>query len=1280
MFAERSIHFEIRLMVNGFKVAFSLLLAVVSLVSLVGSSAAQVPPGDAPPAATVPTLYLDVGHSAPVTWLAYSPDGAMLATASADNTIKLWDTTSGKLVTTLKGHQGRVLILVFSPGGETLASASEDGDVRLWNMPDGQLKIALDGVKGEVLSLAFAPDGMLLATGGRDSKTCLWDTRNGKKKMTLEGSGRVIAQLAFSPDGNTLAGADGFYGKVNLWNVADGDRKATLQSRDAVFALAFSPDGKMLATANLYKGDKGDLFAFHVGFQLWNAKSASGKVTRPLYDLGEHAVPLSMILGQGLIKSLPPHPLQFSPDGSLLAAGSIDGRVRLWNAGSGALQATLQGHTSIVGSLDFSPDGKTLATASWDGTARLWDLSTRKPRAVLRGHEKQLAGVVFSPDGKQIATAGWDNSARLWDGISGAPLQVLRGVTGLVETYAHNPNGRELATGGWDNTVRCWDLTTGQLKMTLRSHKGRVQALTYSPDGKLLITGGSDGTTRIWDAASGRLKKTLLENAACVYAVAISPDGKTLATGSGAAGFWLPTGQVQLWDLETGALLQTLPGHTMAVATLAFSPDGKLVASGSYDRTVRLWDVATGAPRGVMRPEERAKAVLKVAFSPDGRLLATAGWDNNIRLWNVADASLVSVLEGHKNWTPVIVFSPDGSLLVSGGIDSRAMIWNVADGKCLAVLKGHEAAISNVAFSPPGDALATCDITGRVLWWTPRGERTSPGQAQLASFPPEISHPAAVAGAGMTLHDPLSGRLWATMLPMPEMSEVLLRARPIEIGAKALPADGNEWFVSTPEGYFDCSANAGKFIRWKVNGALFPAERYYRKFRRPDLVQQSLRGETVAAPAMSAQDVPPDVQFVNLKYTGQDAARAVTVTVQMLGMRPAREVLVFVNGRPLAPENAKPVAVRSLEPRRAAPALNTGTRAIQIGAKAIELGAKGIEIGAKGIEIGAKAIRADSRDVVSATASYQTAQQFVFRVPLPVGAADVQLRAVAYDTADLGSSPAEIRVEQKDTRAVPGNLYVLSVGIRRYKNGREAGSTAKGQFNNLRFAASDAGSVEQLLRRGNSPLYQRVEVYNGGCVVDEKASLANIRAGLKWLQQKVRPGQVDTVVIYLSGHGLSDEQGHYFFPTYEFDRSSSSATSLSGRELQQELGGKLRAKAVFLFVDTCHSGALAGARSDDLNFEVNASGAYLMASSAASQFSYESPKWAHGAFTLALLRSLARTDLARSGVIHFNVLSYAVPETVAALMHELGENDNISTPVVPLEGRRLDAPVSQVHQ
>lgn len=344
-------------------------------------------------------------------------------------------------------------------------------------------------------------------------------------------------------------------------------------------------------------------------------------------------------------------------------------------------------------------------------------------------------------------------------------------------------------------------------------------------------------------------------------------------------------------------------------------------------------------------------------------------------------------------------------------------------------------------------------------------------------------------------------------------------------------------------------------------------------------------------------------------------------------------------------------------------------RPLDLGVRPLDLGVRPLDLGVRPAGNGSKAVK-DTRFTVG--------KRYTFKVPLPIGASEIKLRASAYDTADVGSNPTEVVLRRSDVKRVPGNLYILCAGIGRYKNGSDGKNETATTFSNLKHPVDDAQAMAQRLQQEGAPLYDKVEIFNGGPLVNEQATLDNLRAGLKWLQGKARHGQIDTVMIFLSGHGLSDREGRYYFPTYDFDKQNWQETSLSGRELQKELGGKVRARAVFLFVDTCHSGALAGSRSDDLNFEVNNSGVYMLASSGASQYSYERDSWGHGAFTLALLRSLARRELVQDGAIRFNVLTYAVPDEIARLMKEVGQNENSEAPVVSLDGRRLDEPVAQV--
>jgi DNA-binding beta-propeller fold protein YncE len=272
----------------------------------------------------------------------------------------------------------------------------------------------------------------------------------------------------------------------------------------------------------------------------------------------------------------------FSPDGRLLAvAHSI--RVYLYAAADlREVRFLLTG--SPVLSVAFSPNGQALASGYLDSTIRLWDAASGALLRTLEGHTSRVLGVAFSPDSRLLASASWDNTIRLWDAASGALLRTLEGHTEDVNSVAFSPDGRLLASGSLDNTIRLWDAASGALLRTLEGHTDNVESVAFSPDGRLLASASWDNTIRLWDAASGALRRTLEGHTSRVLGVAFSPDGRLLASGS-------EDNTIRLWDAASGALLRTLEGHTWSVNSVAFSPDGRALASGSLDGTVRLWGV-----------------------------------------------------------------------------------------------------------------------------------------------------------------------------------------------------------------------------------------------------------------------------------------------------------------------------------------------------------------------------------------------------------------------------------------------------------------------------------------------------------------------------------------------------------------------------------------------------------------------------------------------------------------------------------------------------------------
>ena len=247
-------------------------------------------------------------------------------------------------------------------------------------------------------------------------------------------------------------------------------------------------------------------------------------------------------------------------------------------------------------------------------------------------------------------------------------------------------------------------------KGVLKADSGEVFSVAFSPDSRSVASGCGWPRYRInlWDVMSGQPKSpSIVYIEEATLSVAFSPDGNTLASGS-----WNKT--VHLWDVASGQLKAVLTGHSERVNSVAFSPDSSILASGSLDKTVRLWNMVSGQPKAILIGH--TDNVLSVAFSPDGSTLASGSHDRTVRLWDVASEQPKTVLIEHTFGVSSVAFSPDGSILASGSGDT-VHLWDVASGQRKTVPTGHSDSVRSIMFSPDGSTLASASDDRTVRLW-----------------------------------------------------------------------------------------------------------------------------------------------------------------------------------------------------------------------------------------------------------------------------------------------------------------------------------------------------------------------------------------------------------------------------------------------------------------------------------------------------------------------------------------------------------------------------------
>ena len=494
------------------------------------------------------------------------------------NGIELWDTLTGKLISTLKGRS-QFLSLAFSPDGTQIASGhnsytpgmtNNKTPLLLWDT-GSKTSIPLDKHTGYVYALAFSSDGKMLASGSTDKMVLLWNTSTGKLLKTFTGHTDGIIALTFSPDNRVLASASGD-GTVRFWNIKSGDQLPT-RITEHIMSMEIGP-------ATFFKDNTTLVNVARDGvINLWDVRKSQRIGSRTLQKTNIERI-LFMKENQYWLETA-----AFSPDGTKLVSAGVSGDrdfsyraksyvdqrlVRLSDVRTGR-ELDIFPTDDEASVVTFSPDGKTVAFSDSD-KIRVWNTATGETSDIYLpeisllfqdNHHKlksQISALVFSPNGDTIVSGTKEGKVQLWDVQTGDPLAllfegeepVLSERVGTEKPGKFYPHFREI-----------------------------IGTLAISPNGNLLAI--ATNKKRIGWIGIKKQINFMEVSSKSVKSLVFSTDNAVLVTG-------LHSGEIELWDMKTGDKIQTIDGHAESVETLVFSPDGKTLVSIGKDGTILLWD------------------------------------------------------------------------------------------------------------------------------------------------------------------------------------------------------------------------------------------------------------------------------------------------------------------------------------------------------------------------------------------------------------------------------------------------------------------------------------------------------------------------------------------------------------------------------------------------------------------------------------------------------------------------------------------------------------------
>lgn len=662
-----------------------------------------------------PKMMLPIGHSRSVNAIDISKDGKKIITVSWDNTAKIWETATGKLLKDIKGYVNEYV--KFSSDGKYIITSSDRGAdgyfTQVWDAVSGSLLHTKLCGRSESLSFlpGFSPDSKKFTTVNYD-QVQIWDVISGRLVDSLVQE-KEFASAEYSPDGRYILTRGDEDTIARLWDAGSGKLIDSFQN-DAldIRAAHFSKDGKSIIISSGYS------------VRIWNI--ASKKLMQ------------SFIGHLGMIWET-----EFNNTGTLVATASHDTTARIWDASSGKVLKILKGHKKPLTGVKFSPDGKYIATTSWDYAVKVWETATGKLLFSLDDLYLcyNTKSITFSNDGENLLAGRYpDNTVKAWNIQKRTLTFVFKGQAQQLNYSRLSPNGNSFMFSPSKGKTRVFDVNTGRLLYQLNGSTPQ-----YSADGRLIATiaGAENENVFISDAESGRQLWELKGGKQLSYAEfnhdgqrmvtydytnsilwdittgqpvdtikswkpKFSPDGKTVVT--------VRQNMVYVWDAYSGKLIKEWQAYESdPIGSFQFNKGGNLLFTINhiYDGipdSIKLWDAATGK---LIHSFNATTA----EFSPDGKIAAT-GYGGRVQLWNLESGQLIATLVVNTYWLlPKIIFSPSGKFILTTSRYGVAKLWDAASGNLLHTFQGHTNDIEITAFIDDEKSIVTAADDHTVRMW-----------------------------------------------------------------------------------------------------------------------------------------------------------------------------------------------------------------------------------------------------------------------------------------------------------------------------------------------------------------------------------------------------------------------------------------------------------------------------------------------------------------------------------------------------------------------------------